>query len=69
MNRRQYSLDRMRVSALVIVLLALCAAALAGRSKGAEGFNKLLKEGRAARNNQDMQVRLPPVVTVKELRS
>jgi hypothetical protein len=46
----------MRISVVVVLLFAVCAAALAGKSKGADGFSKLLKEGRAARNNQDMQV-------------
>lgn len=46
---------------VVFVLLAICvAAAFAGKSKGGDGngkLEKILKDGREARKNQDMQVR------------
>jgi hypothetical protein len=46
----------MRSTTLFVTFLAMCVAvSLAGRSKGGDGLSKLLKEGRAARSNQDMQ--------------
>jgi hypothetical protein len=48
----------MRIACVVIVIFALCVADCVGKSKSGNGISKLLKEGRAARNNQDMQVRL-----------
>jgi hypothetical protein len=52
---------RPAIGIVVFVLLAICvAAAFAGKSKGGDGNSKLekiLKDGREARKNQDMQVR------------
>ncbi len=46
----------MRSTTLFVTFLAMCVAvSLAGKSKGGDGLSKLLKEGRAARSNQDMQ--------------
>jgi hypothetical protein len=45
----------------IVILFALCVACIfAGKSKGGDGLSKLekiLKDGRDARKNQDMQVR------------
>jgi hypothetical protein len=47
----------MRSTAVFVVFFLMCVAAIAaGKSKGGDALGKLLKEGRAARSNQDVQV-------------
>ena len=47
----------MRSTAVFVMFIVMCVAAVAaGKSKGGDALGKLLKEGRAARSNQDVQV-------------